>query len=50
MDDIDTRTIDRYEATAEIIMRRGGTGTADTRAFNAREVIDALGPTIRRPG
>lgn len=49
MDGIDTRTIDRYEATAEIVMRRGAVADGDIRAFDARRVIAELGPTIRRP-
>lgn len=50
MDGIDTRTIDRYEAIAEIVMRRGTTSSDDLRVFNARNVVADLGPSIRRPG
>jgi len=47
-DDIDVREIDRYEATAEIVMGRGP-APSDPRAFNAREVASNLGPRIPRP-
>lgn len=49
MDDIDTRTIDRYEATAEIVMRRGTSTDRDLRSFDARRVIAELGSSIKRP-
>jgi hypothetical protein len=45
----DTREVERYEATAEIAMHRGSPPRDDRRAFNAREVIDRLGPKIERP-
>jgi hypothetical protein len=45
----DYREITRYEATAEIFMGRGPKPADDRRAFNAREVVDRLGPSILRP-
>jgi hypothetical protein len=46
-DNYDVRTIQRYEATAEIIMFRGA--RADSSSFNARQVIGNLRPTIAVP-
>ena len=46
-DTIDVRTIERYEATAEIVMIRGR--PSDPRTFDARQVIANLGPTIVLP-
>lgn len=46
---IDVRTIDRYEATAEIQLRRGPLPRDDARIFDAREVVERLRPTIRYP-
>ncbi len=46
-DTIDVRTIERYEATAEIVMFRGR--AADPRSFDARQVIANLGSTIVLP-
>lgn len=48
-DDFDVRTVDRYEASAEIVMRRGAPAANEVRAFNAREVIDKIGPTVVLP-
>lgn len=48
-DRIDVRTVDRYEASAEILIGRGAKPANDTRAFDAREVLANLGPTIVRP-
>ncbi len=48
--DIDTRQIDRYEASAEIIMGRGPKPAGDPNAFDAREVIQNLGSRVTRPG
>ena len=47
--DFDVRTVDRYEASAEVVMRKGDPGPDDVRAFNARQVIDKIGPTIVMP-
>jgi hypothetical protein len=48
--DFDVRTIDRYEATAEIVMRRGPIPRDNLRAFNARAVVDSIGPSVVLPG
>ena len=47
---LDMRTVEHWEASAEIVMSSGARPAADGRVFNAREIIDRLGPTIRRPG
>lgn len=46
--DVDIRTVDRYEAMAEIVVGKGRKPD-NVRAFNAREVVDRLGPTIQMP-
>lgn len=46
--DFDVREIDRYEATAEIVMGLGPKPAGDPNAFDAREVIDNLGPRVPR--
>ena len=46
---IDIRTVDRYEAIAEIVIGRGPKPANNVRAFDARDVIQRLGPTIREP-
>lgn len=48
-DDIDTRTVTRFEATAEIVMYRGASPSGPERSFDAREVVTNLGPGIVRP-
>lgn len=47
--DFDVREIDRYEASAEIVMARGRKPADDPNAFDAREVIQNLGPRVTRP-
>lgn len=47
-DSIDVNTIERYQATAEIVMFRGSRPD-DPRSFDARQVIANLGPTIELP-
>lgn len=47
--DLDVREIDRYEASAEIVMGRGRKPADDPNAFDAREVIQNLGPRVIRP-
>ena len=47
--DFDIRTIDRYEATAEIVMRKGPIPRDNLRAFNARAVVDSIGPSVVLP-
>lgn len=46
---VDIRTVDRFEASAEIIVARGPKPATNLRAFDARDVVDRLGPTIRVP-
>ena len=46
--DYDVREIDRFEASAEIIMGRGPKPAGDANAFDAREVIQNLGPRVTR--
>jgi hypothetical protein len=46
---MDVRQINRYEATAEIVMGRGPKPAGDPSAFDAREVLTNLGPAIVRP-
>jgi len=45
----DTRQIDRFEATSEIVMGRGQKPAGDPNAFDAREVIQNLGSRVTRP-
>lgn len=46
---VDVRTIERFEATAEIIMGRGRKPGDNVRAFDAREVMTRLGPEVLHP-
>ena len=46
----DIRSVDRYEATGEIVMRRGPTPQGELRAFDARAVVDTIGPSVVFPG
>lgn len=46
---MDVRTIQKFEATAEILMGRGPKPAADPAAFEALAVIENLGPRIQRP-
>ena len=46
--DFDVRQVDRYEASAEIVMGRGTKPAGDPNAFEAREVIVNVGPRIAR--
>jgi hypothetical protein len=48
-DRVDIRTVEKFDATAEIIMRRGAKPADDPRGFDARGVIQNLGPRIQRP-
>lgn len=45
----DTRTVEKFEASAEIVLRKGPKPADDPSAFDAREVMANLGPTIMRP-
>lgn len=47
--DFDIRQVDRFEATAEIVMRRGPIPRDNLRAFNARRVVETVGPTVVLP-
>jgi len=47
--EFDVREIDRYEASAEIVMGRGAKPANDPNAFDAGEVISNLGPRVTRP-
>lgn len=47
--DFDARQIDRYEASAEIIMGRGPKPAGDPNAFDAREVVQNLSSRVTRP-
>ncbi|MFN5129337.1 MAG: CC0125/CC1285 family lipoprotein [Sphingomonadaceae bacterium] len=47
-DDIDVRTVEEFEAHAEIVMGRGAV-LRDASVFDARKVMDDLGPSIERP-
>lgn len=45
---VDVRTVERYEASAEIVVGRGPKPN-NVRSFSAREVVDNIGPTVRLP-
>ena len=47
--DFDVRTVDRFEAAAEIVMRKGPIPRDNIRAFDARRVVDTVGPTVQLP-
>ena len=47
--DFDIQTIDRFEATAEVVMRKGPIPRDNLRAFDARRVVDTVGPTVVLP-
>ena len=47
-DTVDLQTIERFEASAEIVIHRGAKTSDEPRAFDAREVIARLGPNIVR--
>jgi hypothetical protein len=46
---VDIRQVDRYEASAEIVIGRGPKPRDNVRAFDARAVIDSIGPSIVLP-
>jgi hypothetical protein len=48
--DFDVQTVQRYEASAEIVIGRGPIPRDNLRAFSAREVSERIGPTVRLPG
>lgn len=47
--DWDTRTVERFEATAEIAVGNGAKPMDNVRAFDAHEVMSRLGPTLQLP-
>ncbi|MBJ6120888.1 CC0125/CC1285 family lipoprotein [Sphingomonas mollis] len=47
--DFDIRTVDRYEAAAEIVMRKGPIPRDNIRAFDAHKVVDTVGPSVQLP-
>ena len=46
---VDITTVDKYEANAEIVLGRGPKPRDNVRAFDAREVMNNLGPSIVMP-
>lgn len=48
-DRVDVRTIERYEASAEVLMEKGAKPQGDARAFDAHAVIENLKPRIVYP-
>ena len=48
-DEMDMRTVTRYEANAEIVMYKGRSPAPAEQSFDAREVVANLGPGIVRP-
>lgn len=45
---VDIRTIEQFEATAEIVLQRGPKPDSNEKSFDAREVLTRLGPQIER--
>jgi hypothetical protein len=48
-DRVDVRTVDKFEAIAEVYMGKGPKPADDPRAFDARQVISNLQPRIQYP-
>jgi hypothetical protein len=48
-DRVDVRTIEKYEASAEILMQKGTKPEGDASAFDARAVTENLRPRIKYP-
>ena len=48
-DRLDVRTVEKFEATAEVVMRKGPKPAEDARAFDARGVMESIGPRVMRP-
>lgn len=46
---VDVRTVEKYQAMADIIMGKGERPADNPAAFMAREVMANLGPSIQRP-
>lgn len=49
-DSYDVRTVEQFEAHAEIVVQRGTPAGRDQGGFDARQVLAELGPTIQRRG
>jgi hypothetical protein len=47
--DFDMRTVQRFEASANVATGRGPKPADNLRAFDAREVLERLGPNIQTP-
>ena len=48
--DFDINTIDKFEATADIVMRKGPIPQGNLRAFDAHKVVETIGPSVVLPG
>ncbi len=48
-DQVDIHTVEKYEASAEIVMGRGPKPADEKHAFDARSVLSNLAPKITRP-
>lgn len=48
-DRVDVRTVEKFEATAEIVMTKGPKATDNPRTFDARAVVENLRPRIQYP-
>ncbi|WP_375396396.1 hypothetical protein [uncultured Sphingomonas sp.] len=46
---IDVTTVDKYEATAEIVMGKGPKPAGNVRAFDAHQILANIGPTVVLP-
>jgi hypothetical protein len=45
----DVRTVEKFEVTGDILLHKGPAPAENPRAFDARQVLANLGPTIQRP-
>ena len=48
-DRFDVNTVEKYEASAEVVMGKGPKPAGNVRAFDARSVMSNIGPTIVMP-
>lgn len=48
-DRVDVRTVEKFEASAEVVMNRGPKPETDARAFDARSVIENMKSRIKYP-
>ncbi|WP_293904364.1 hypothetical protein [Phenylobacterium sp.] len=48
-DRVDIRTVEKFEASAEIVLQKGAKPAGDIKAFDARAVIENLKPRIKYP-